>query len=691
MIRIIQDDKTSGEAPVHLADLVESTFRRDGWVQEALNLEYRPQQEAMAIRVIQAMLADEPLLFEAGTGVGKSLAYLIPGLLMAVETGRPFLVSTHTIALQEQILNKDLPLCRRFFQEVEALAPFRDFKMALLLGKANYLCETRLARVLQAHQPELIDSEESAELERIRVWATRTTTGLRHELTPAPSPEVWDQVNADSSSCNRKNCGETGCSYRRARRELMAAHVRILNHSLLFSLLNAGMAPGGKARGILFPEDFVVLDEAHTLPGIATEHFGMGVSSYAVEFALNRLYNPERNKGFLTLWKDAEARNLVVRAREASDEFFGGIRQQYLSRKEILRLREPGWARPLLQLPLKKLMDRLGLLESRAENDQQLEEIRDHRLRLTSLYEGIDQALHLAEEEHVYWIERSGKRRLTTWLRSAPIDVAPLLRSALFERRTAVVLTSATLSLGDDMENFRSKSGGDGLAFSIEASPFDFPNVMEIFVGRDPPTPNTADQRHQIDIPLLCDYLLAFLRRQEGGALVLFTSYRELLAASERLREPLAGDGRPLLSQGRGLSRSHLVSEFKQSGNAVLLGTDSFWTGVDIPGGALSLLVIPRLPFENPTHPVAEAKSEWLRLRGYSPFRELTLPDALIKFRQGIGRLIRNQRDRGRVLLLDPRLLHKEYGRNFLGVLPHARYKQISVEEVSSLNWLSSP
>lgn len=688
MIRILDSNEDSPSPAFPLVEWVGAIFEEGGLLESKLGLEFRPQQEQMALQVAQSLAANQPLLFEAGTGVGKSLAYLIPGILFSMETERPLVTSTHTIALQEQIKTKDLPLCRTFFSSVPELSKYVEFKTALLVGKGNYLCETRLARALQQGQGELLDTEQGAELKRIQAWAETTTTGQRQELIPQPSLEVWDQVNADSSTCNRKNCGEKGCSYRRARSELLSAHVRIVNHSLLFSLLNAGMGPGGTARGILFPEDFLVLDEAHTVPGIATDHFGVGVSSYAVNFALSRLYNPVKKSGFLKKLGDRKAMELVIHARESAEEFFGILRNQYLTRKEIVRLREPDWADPILQLPLKNLIDRLGTLESRTEDENRVDEIRDHRLRITTLREGIAQTLGLTEDDQVYWLERNRSRHPVVYLRSAPLNIAPVLRKALFQRHTGVVLTSATLSLGDAMENFREKIGGEGLDSAIEHSPFDFPNRMEILIAHPEETSNPSGGRkelHQTDISRLVRFLEKALHKQAGGALVLFTSYQELTQAQRLLREYLKQLRRPLFAQGEGRSRSQLVADFQAAGNGVLLGTDSFWTGVDIPGPALSLVAIPRLPFENPTHPVAEAKSEWLRLRGENPFMKMTLPEALIKFRQGMGRLIRNQKDRGRLLLMDPRILQREYGKSFLAVLPHSGYRRVRLEDLERL------
>ena len=273
----LRDDTDSAPPPPppsHAPALAAKLFAESGWLHDGLQLEHRPQQEQMARTVAAAMKADEPLLFEAGTGVGKSLAYLLPGIIHAIDQSRQMIVSTHTIALQEQIETKDLPLCRRVLKSRPELKPYADFKSAVLVGKSNYLCTTRLAAALRDKQ-ELFATPEHSELQRIATWAATTSEGLRHELSPAPASEVWEWVSADSSACSRKHCDGERCFYQRARARIRLANVIVVNHSLLFTHINAGgAAERGGARGVLFPDDFVVLDEAHTVPEVATEHFG---------------------------------------------------------------------------------------------------------------------------------------------------------------------------------------------------------------------------------------------------------------------------------------------------------------------------------------------------------------------------------------------------------------------------------
>ncbi len=668
--------------PVELADRV---FAPGGWLAERLMLEHRPQQEAMAQAVSRAMATDIPLVFEAGTGVGKSLAYLVPGILQAVSEKRPLLVSSHTIALQQQLKNHDIPLVRRLFDQMPQLERFRDFRVALLVGRGNYLCGHRLARAIQT-RGDLFNQVQAEELERICEWSTQTQTGLREELVPAPSPEVWEWVNADASSCNSKNCTPQTCFYRKAQAERAQAQVVIVNHSLLFSLISAGLSPAGDARGVLFPDDFLVLDEAHTVPEIATNHCGLNISSYAIERALKVLYNPKTKKGLLAKLAQRSDQEQVVRALSASESFFNGIRRQYLEKRDVLRLLKPDWTDPLLHRPLGAVSGLLKRLRQDITEEGTQQELSDHAARLDAYLKGITHCLALDDEAVVYWLEKTGRRRQIVTMRTAPIDVAEFLRETLFEKSTSVTLASATLTSGRSMAPFLRRVGAEGEETGVEASPFDYENHVEIYIAEDAPGPDRTSNR--LDISYLADTIGFCARQVEGGTLALFTSYADLNHVAAQLREPLEKEGRPLLSQGMGLSRSELKARFVEAGNAVLLGTESFWTGFDVPGPALSQVIITRLPFEIPTHPVAEARSEWIRKRGGNPFTEMTLPDAVIQFRQGIGRLIRKQDDTGRMIVLDSRILTKEYGRHFIDALPkrhYARFNRHDREDVFAL------
>lgn len=663
--------------PLRVRELTAGIFADGGSLCAALALEHRPEQERMAHAVAAAFAGDRPLLCEAGTGVGKSLAYLLPGIVFAVEQQRQLVVSTHTISLQEQLEAKDLPLCRRLFTAVAALREFADFRATVLVGKSNYLCTTRLAQALQ-DRAELFATAEQTELQRVAAWAAQSADGLRHELHPPPAEAVWDLVNADSGACSQRNCDPQTCFYQRARARVDAAHVLIVNHSLLFSLLNLGHLAGREdVRGVLRPDDFVVLDEAHTVPDVATEHTGTNISNAGVERLLKSLYQPPKRRGLLAKHGTAGDQQAVADALEASAVFFEYLREKLLTQHSLVRVRFPDAAEPLLDAPLTEVARRLGDVADRlADGSPARDELIDKRERVQAYRAGIARWLGLANEDSVHWLERGGRQGLKVTLRAAPLDVAPYLRTNLFRRDTAVVLTSATLTVGGAIEPFQHRAGAEGAATVVERSPFDFERQMRVFIAEDMAPPSSEGAR--LDVAALADYVAFCSLRNPGGSLVLFTSHADLRAVSERLAPEYAAAGRTLLQQGRDGSRSELTQQLRRAGNAVLFGTDSFWTGVDVPGRALSQVIITRLPFAPPTHPVAEARAEQIRDRGGSPFGELTLPDALMKFRQGVGRLIRQQEDRGVVTLLDSRVLTKAYGRDFLASLPTPEHERMS-------------
>jgi len=677
----IRDDNDSAlpsPPPSHAPRLTAKLFAEGGWLHDGLELEHRPQQEEMARNVAAAMKAGEPLLFEAGTGVGKSLAYLLPGIIHAIDQSRQMIVSTHTISLQEQIETKDLPLCRRVLKSRPELAPYADFRSTVLVGKANYLCTTRLAAALRDRQ-ELFATPEHAELQRIAAWAETSRDGLRHELSPAPAPEVWEWVNADSSACSRKHCDGERCFYQRARARLRQAHVIIVNHSLLFTHINAGgAAEKGGARGVLLPDDFVVLDEAHTVPDVATEHFGIRLSSYGTERMLKYLYNPKTRRGLLAKHGGPVEQQLVADALDAAEQFFGFLRDRLLQKQAIVRMREEGACEPWLDGPLLALIKAVATRADQLDEGRERDELLDQRARLKTYQTNLRQWLAVADEKFVYWLERSGRRQTIVTLRTAPIDVAPYLREELLQRGTSVTFTSATLAMGGSIEPFQERVGAEEARAAVVQSPFDYARHMRVYVAADVPLPTAQGAR--LAIEALIDYIRFCTLRVAGGSLVLFTSYQDMRLVGDALSAEFAAARRPFFMQGQDFSRTELARKLQEAGNGILLGTDSFWAGVDVPGPALSQVIITRLPFDPPTHPVAEAKSEWIRDRGGSPFNELTLPDALIKFRQGVGRLIRSATDRGVITILDSRILAKTYGQLFLDSLPQSQFTKLTRE-----------
>lgn len=636
----------------------------------------------MAIRAAQAFAMKEPLVFEAGTGVGKSLAYLVPGILYAVSSKRPFLVSTHTISLQEQIREKDLAQCKRLFSEIPELHPYRDFQSAFLVGRGNYVCMKRLMRAAE-ERGDLFNGTDQQILDQLRYWTTVTTSGLRQEADFRIPPEIWDAVNADASTCNRKNCPAEECFFHAARQKVQRANVVILNHSLLFSLIAAGMTPGDETPGILYPNDFLVLDEAHTLPSIATNHLGAAVSSYAVDRALRILYNPKTKKGFLKKIGNPADRRLVDDALRACAEFFEQTAASVLRNREQVRLVEGDWAEPVFQTPLQDLSRRLKALAQKEQDETRADEIRDQQIRIDSYRSVLERFLSLDFEGHVAWAERTGKVRAITSLRSAPIDLAPHLKRILFERQTSVLLTSATLATSRGMDPFLSRMGADGRDHAIVDSPFDYERRTEIYISADCPVSGGRTGAATLAHWIRC--VSSACLSEPGGTLVLFTSYRDLDAVARECRETFRKAGRDLLEQVPGSSRTQLLESFRAQGNSILFGTETFWTGIDVPGPALSQVIVTKLPFENPSHPVFQAREEQIRARGGQPFVEISLPEAVLRFRQGLGRLIRRADDSGKMIVLDSRILKKEYGKAFVSNLPKKSYTPFGLQDLPRL------
>lgn len=656
--------------PLFLSETSDAIFKAGGAMQEYLGFEHRPEQEEMSRFCAQAFESDTPLVFEAGTGVGKSLAYLIPGIIAAKRTRRPLIVSTNTIALQQQILNKDLPLVKLLFTRDETLREFADFKTAFLVGRANYLCTTRLRRAI-AEKTELFETKEAAELERIREWALTTETGLYEELNPPPMPEVWGWVNADSSSCTLKNCSDGLCFYQKAKKKIAGADVVIVNHSLLFSLIASGAASEIGSKGVLFSNDMCVLDEAHLIHDVAAENFGLSISSRALNRELKRIYDPRKKRGLIMrggLAREIE-KDVVADAIRESEEFFASVRQKYLTKRDTVSLSSPEWIENTLDKPLEILGQTLASLASRAQSEQAASEIKDYQRRIIAARNALQDAVFLSSRDHVYWVEKSGSSENVS-IQSAPIDVAPILREVLFERETSVILTSATLATSKgNLDSFIEKTGAEAAEKFVANSPFDYKKNMRVMLCNDAPEPDKDSKK------LDCENIAKIIERLcagvEGGTLVLFTGYYEMNKTADFLYESNILKDRRILVQKQ-MPRAELIARFKEHGNAVLLGTDSFWTGIDVPGKALSQVIITRLPFANPSHPLVEARNNKILSEGGKPFIQLSIPEAIIKFRQGVGRLIRSKTDKGIISLLDSRLVSKPYGRNFMAALPPA-------------------
>ncbi|MEY2537522.1 MAG: ATP-dependent helicase DinG [Verrucomicrobiota bacterium] len=640
-------------------DRVRTIFSENGILSKAKNFEFRPQQQAMAVAVAQALEEERHLVVEAGTGVGKSLAYLVPAVLFALEQKRKAIISTHTINLQEQLLDKDIPILQKVLPV--------EFDAVLMKGRQNYLCPHRLQRALQQAN-DLFTGPEQAELQQLAEWAGTTRNGSLSDLPFEPEPKVWAQVCSEAHICTQKNCGPRGnCFYQQARKRLLSADVIVLNHTLLFMLLGGAEEQEERDSGYLFPNDFIIFDEAHTVEQTASRQIGIGVSQYGLRSTIQRLYNTRTRKGLFTVLRDAPGVTLSAELMEEVDRFFETVENRCDFRKgREFRARTPDFVPDTITARLIALQARIAEVSRKTEDEFLKAELQELGGRIRDARDGIATFLEQHSREHVYWVERTGKTVQFLSLNGAPIDMAPVLRRMLFRDGCSCVMTSATLAVGrPDLAYFRQRIGaGDARPVQL-GSPFNFRKQMKLCIVQKMPDP-----RDPASEEALAHWIGHFVEESEGRAFVLFTSYRGMQQIAARMEKFFVEKEMNLFVQGSGLPRGRLLEQFKKTPRSVLFGTDSFWMGVDVPGEALSNVIITRLPFAVPDHPLIEAKLELIQERGGDPFTEYSLPEAVLKLRQGVGRLIRTKTDHGMVVILDNRIVTKPYGRAFLSALP---------------------
>ncbi len=669
--------------------------------------EDRPGQREMLAAVTERFNEGGITIVEAGTGTGKSLAYLIPAARWAQENDERTVLSTNTINLQEQLAAKDLPLVKELLGDVE---------WALVKGRGNYV-SIRRALLASESQTSLFEDDRSSEIEALLEWIETTEDGSLSDLSFTPADETWDEVRSDPDICLRARCPHfQECFYQRSRRKAASAELLVVNHHLLFTDLAVRRATGNYTHSAVLPAyQRVILDEAHNVEDAATSHLGVEITRGGLYRAMSRL--DRRGRGILTAIHEAagnvddgpelrervenrvrpalsraraEVEGLMERLEPFAPPGEGPVRLgpsgtgEPAERADVAeRLRGTIGALGKLERELSELRARLELLEELAERlEGRILDIRSIERRISASVHGLRLVLAPGEDvsSFVRWMESRGRgRRANLVLAAAPIELGALLRESLFSQAETTVLTSATLTTRKSFDFLRGRLGITPEELALEdnelevvehivMSPFDFAEQTMLGIPTDLPA---VDRGNGSFHTATADVLTTFAEITDGGLFGLFTSYGALRTVAQSLRDRGFESSWPLFVQGED-DRHRLLDNFVRAGRGVLLGTSSFWEGVDVPGDPLRGLLIQKLPFRVPSEPITAARMEALERQGIDPFQHFMLPHAALRLKQGFGRLIRSRSDRGAVLVLDDRLITKRYGRYLLDSLPDA-------------------
>lgn len=689
------------------------TLLPEGGVASVMGDKYELRQEQLQMleSVANAFNNNEISLIEAGTGTGKTLSYLVPAVNWALKNQERVVISTNTINLQEQLIDKDIPLLYNAFDD--------DFNYSLVKGMRNYLCLLR-TETIQDGLFEMADEDEVGSIDDILEWAKVTEDGSLSDLNFTPTDSVWEKVSAESDSCLRARCPYySRCFFYKSRREIASSQLLIVNHHLLFSDLAIKSASESSDAGILPPFNRVIFDEAHHLNDAATSHFGMRATKFGILRVLRRLKRKGKSgqgKGLIyytaalatkliTMQKKGVVNELLKKVDEllstkvdTLEQYVGdsfdalytlcrGVVQQNEGGKEEINIRITdeilkleGWENidkkfSILRIRLKELHEEIKaitdiLIDYEVENDvaKLIVEFRGVGNKLDYYSDVVSTFLSSEDDGFVRWVEgRMGRGGILSGIGLSPLDVSPTLKERLYSKCDTVVMTSATMAVNQDFNFLKSGLGlqdEQRVDDLILPSPFNYEEQLLLMIPDDIPEPGNVGYAEAIS-GLIRDAVMA----SKGNALILFTSYTLLETVYRNIHGELEDEGILALKQGA-FPRARLLDKFRIEDNSVLFATDSFWEGVDVPGDALKLVIIARLPFRVPTEPIIEARVEYMENLGLNSFIDYSVPVAVLKFKQGFGRLIRTRTDKGAVLVLDKRLISKFYGKYFLNSLP---------------------
>ena len=695
-------------------DKVAGLLTKDGPFAKVFSgFEHRPEQEQMLSSVTKAMYHNQHLVVEGGTGVGKSMSYLLPSALFAISKGQRVVISTNTINLQEQLMNKDIPALTEVLEQ-SGLVAQGVLKAALLKGRTNYLCLRRWNHLARSDSPTIDDARL---LSKTSVWMQNTTSGDRAEINLSGRDSgSWSHVSAgEKGFCPGLRDG-TPCFLRAARERAEQAHIVVVNHALLLSDLARG--------GGLIPEyQHLIIDEAHNLEDEATRQLGFSIS----QDKLDEVWEPQ-SRLTTQIRQATAAEGLASSIREEANNYVSTVEAEGAKLRQV-------WGRLWAEVERFQANQRSGTrdngqqmlitsqlhgsqswsdlhlawenldvgLQQASQNVGQLHRFLDSTLlpaandqpalvmetanlmdEVETMREEFVSILGNPIDNDIHWISNDQIRgNPIVSLNSAPLDISGTLAAELFQHKDSVVLTSATLSTEGNFEYFKSRVGvgGDSEELLV-GSPFDYQKAALLLIPEDMPPPN-SDQYVDAMVRVLTDLGTTM----NGHTMALFTSYASLRAVAQRLRAPLMGQDIQVLAQSIDGSAQQLMTRFAEEPNSVLLGTASFWEGVDLPPGLLKALVLTRLPFAVPTDPVVMARSNQYE----NPFSEFSVPQAVLRFRQGFGRLIRNKADRGTIVIMDNRITGKSYGSSFLKSIPPCTLKPSSLTNTGQLasQWLA--